>query len=114
MKVFLSIFCALMALFGGGCALMLGTHMGPLVLLPLAVLLLNGLVLAALWGWRKPFKPAFYVLATADLLIAGGLALATLFTALNDATVLGWGLATIAAFAAKGIATIMVARKDVA
>lgn len=58
MKILLGIFCGLMVLFAGGCALILvaeGTYpsgggMVPLAAFPAAVAALNVLVLAALFG----------------------------------------------------------------
>ena len=73
MKTILTIFCVLAALFGGGCALTIGANAGPVALLPLAVLVLNCLILAALWGSKTPWPPAFYILGVIDLLIALGM-----------------------------------------
>jgi hypothetical protein len=111
MKIILSIFCVLMALFGGGCALvLLNASVGILILLPLAIFVLNGLILAALWGWKAPWRPAFYILGAIDLLIAIGIGISLFASALTqDPVGFFFGLA-VAAFAIKGILTLVYAK----
>lgn len=118
MRIILSIFCGLMALFGGGCALTLIMQGGafgvlsPITMLPVAVFVLNCLVLAALWGWKNPWRPAFYTLAVADFLIAIGSTLASLSIAGQDRTGLLWGLGFAGAFAIKGVLTLKFAKEN--
>lgn len=105
MKVLLAILCGLMALFGGGCALALSQMEGALSFIPLVVLVFNGLVLAAIFGWKNPWKPAFYVLAVVDALVALVVGLAVLSWGTGDQFVFGWGAAIAAGFALKGLLT---------
>jgi hypothetical protein len=78
MKVILGIFCALVVLFAGGCALILlldggisgGAGSLPLALMPGGVAVLNVLVLLGLIGKSAPQRWAFYVLAGVDVLAA--------------------------------------------
>lgn len=78
MKVILGIFCALVVLFAGGCAVILlvdggfqgGTGSVALALIPGAVAVLNILVLVGMLGKSSPQRWAFYVLAGVDILAA--------------------------------------------
>jgi hypothetical protein len=78
MKIILGIFCALVVLFAGGCAVIVlidggfqgGTGSVPLALIPGAVALLNIIVLVGLLGKSPPQRWAFYVLAGVDVLAA--------------------------------------------
>jgi hypothetical protein len=78
MKIILGIFCALMVLFAGGCALILlsqlsyggGGETVALALIPAAIAVLNILVLIPLFGSSPPKRWAFYLLATVDVLAA--------------------------------------------
>jgi hypothetical protein len=111
MKIILTIFCVLMALFGGGCALiLLNASVGPLLLLPLAIFVLNGLILAALWGWKTPWRPAFYILGTIDLLIAIGIGITIFASALGQDSIAFFFWIAVAAFAIKGILTLAYAK----
>jgi hypothetical protein len=110
MKIVLTIFCVLLAVFGGGCAIMLGGQVGPLVLLPLGILVFNGLILAALWGWKKPWRPAFYILGVIDLLIALGLGIVLVPMIANYGSMDLLLVVPCAAFALKGVLTLMYAR----
>src|SRR5437764_4734875 len=97
MKTLLAILCIIMLLFGGGCAVTLGGYNGgALVLIPLAVAVLNGLVLVAIFGMSEPWRPAFYVLIAADVLIAVGTIVAYAATSASDPSVLPWALAMAA------------------
>ena len=111
MKIILTIFCVLAALFGGGCAMMLIGSAGPISILPLAILVFNGLILYGLWSANSAWRPAFYILGAVDLLIAvvglflmgsGGIRLSG-----PDGILLLLPLA----FAAKGILTLVYARR---
>jgi hypothetical protein len=119
MKVILTIFCVLIILFAGGCALVLfaegGTSAGlsalSLALIPGGIAALNVAVIAALWGLAKPASWVFIVLAVLDAIVVI-LVLAFWASA-------GWGepsldmltLLTAAAFAAKGILSVAVLRE---
>lgn len=106
MKVMLALLCIVMLLFGGGCALTLGGYGGgALVLIPIAVAVFNGLVLAALFGWSEPWRPAFYILAIADVIVAIGTLIAAFSIATSDQSVLPWGLAMAGGFGLKGFLT---------
>lgn len=115
MKSLLITLCLLTALMAGGCPLLLmqGQNPGLAVLVPLAVLALNGFVLASLWGFRAPDRFAFYTLATVDFLIVA----ATLVTWLVFSSAQGaegfapLALAVIALFGLKGWLTLVYARK---
>jgi hypothetical protein len=106
MKVLLAILCSAMLLFGGGCAVALGGYGGGgLVLIPLAIAVFNAIALAAVFGWSEPWRPAFYILAVADVIIAGATIFAYLAFAANDTSVLPWALAMTAGFGLKGFLT---------
>ncbi|HRX37398.1 MAG TPA: hypothetical protein P5337_13480 [Aestuariivirga sp.] len=116
MKVILTIFCILVILFAGGCALVLFAESGTsaalsalsLALIPGGIVALNVAVIAALWGMAKPGSWVFIVLAILDAIVV-------LFVLAFWASS-GWGdpsldmltLLTAAAFAAKGALSIAV------
>ena len=76
MKVILAIFCALMVLFAGGCALILmadgsyssGGGTVAMAALPGGVAALNVLMLLGMFSKKEPQRWAFYVMAGVDLL----------------------------------------------
>jgi hypothetical protein len=105
MKVLLSVFCAIMLLFSGGCVIALGGNAGILTLLPLGVAILNGLVLAAIFGWAKATPAAFYTLVVLDAIAAVGLAIATFSFGASDPTIYPWGLLLVGGFVLKGLLT---------
>ena len=108
MKVLLAILCAAMVLFGGGCVIALGAFnvgAGGLSLIPMAIVVINAIVLAALFGWSNPWRPAFYILAIADFVIAVGTIIAYVAFSANDTSVLPWALAMMAGFGLKGFLT---------
>lgn len=78
MKIILAIFCALMVLFAGGCALILiadgsyssGSGSVALSVVPGGVAALNVLMLLGMFGKKEPQRWAFYVLAAVDVLAA--------------------------------------------
>jgi hypothetical protein len=72
MKVILGLMCGLVVLFGGSCVILAGSGMGGLSLLVLAVVLLNALVLIALFGVAAMPTWPLYFLAAVDFLIAAG------------------------------------------
>jgi hypothetical protein len=69
--------CALVAVSMGGCAVLISGYsdsiasgLALLALLPAAIALLNIFILGGLFGWGIRWRPAFYILGIADLLIA--------------------------------------------
>ena len=117
MKVLLTVFCVLFALFAGGCALTWvsfvggGNVGGLLVLLPVAVAVLNVLLLVGLWGTKKPWLPAFYILGVADILIAIGGGITALVALAGDTSGIGPVIFLgVAFFALKGGVTLYFAR----
>ena len=109
MKILLAILCAVMLLFGGGCAVTFLSFFGNdsggaglLVLIPLTVFVLNLLILIALFGWSNPWRPAFYILAVIDIIVAV-LALIDVAGLLMGAPGMApWALLTAAGFGLKG------------
>lgn len=77
MKIILTILCAIIVLFAGGCALTLvaGSGIGgaifaaPFALIPAGLAFLNILVIGALWGKMKVRKGAFLTLVILDALV---------------------------------------------
>lgn len=112
MKIILTIMCACIILFGGGCAVLLASSgVGGLILLPLAIVALNLAVLAALHGWADMPAWPLYLLAGVDFVLAAGGGVFA-FSTLNDPS----GLATLGFLPGlvaviKGYLTIQVARK---
>jgi hypothetical protein len=113
MKILLTILCAIMVLFGGGCALLLFSGAGyngmfqsvPLALIPAGIAALNLGVLAALWGFARASKPVFVTLIILDAVVVL-LVLVTWFGfGLADSEVNTLAGLTAGAFAAKGILT---------
>ena len=108
MKILLIIFCIITGLFAGGCALVLsgiGTPAFLLTLAPVAVFLLNVLLILAVLGWVDLWRPMFYVLAVLDFIIAlGGIVMAGL-SARTDPAMVGLTALFAAAFVAKGYLT---------
>lgn len=111
MKVVLTILCALVALFGGGCAVVLFGNAGLLSLLPLAVLVLNGLVVYGLWSADQRWRPAYYILGVVDGLIAIGLFITFFSAGLNSSGPDGVLLLLPLAFLGKGVLTLIYARR---
>ena len=78
MKIILAIFCGLMVLFAGGCALILiadgsyssGSGSVALSVVPGGVAALNVLMLLGMFGKKEPQRWAFYTLAGVDVLAA--------------------------------------------
>lgn len=77
MKVLLTILCALVVLFAGGCAVLLvaGSGIGgalfaaPVALIPGGLAFLNILVIGAIWGKIKARKGAFLALVIIDAFV---------------------------------------------
>ncbi len=105
MKILLIILCAVMLLFSGGCVIVLGGNVGPLSLLPLAVAVLNGVVLAAVFGWMKASPVAFYSLVVLDAIVVGGVGIALVGFGPAETGIVPLGLLLMAGFALKGLLT---------
>lgn len=77
MKIILTILCAIIVLFAGGCALTIfaGSGIGgalfaaPLAIIPGGLALLNVLVIGALWGKMKVRKGVFLTLVILDAIV---------------------------------------------
>jgi hypothetical protein len=119
MKILLAIFCGLIALFSGGCALILFVGSGygamfqsaPLAMIPGGIAALNVLVIVAMFGWAKPQRWAFYVLAALDAVAALIIAVvwADTGTRYPDVNMLAGIL--LAAVVLKGVLTLVVAQR---
>ena len=105
MKILLIILCAIMLLFSGGCFILLGGNVGALSLIPLAAAILNGFVLAAIFGWTKAPPVLFYILVVLDIIVAISLGVALVSYGASDPTIYPWGLLLIGGFALKGLLT---------
>ena len=110
MKVLLVGLCLFMALFSGGCVVAIGSGGGPLGLIPFGVLVLNGLILAAIFGWSAPVPGVFHTLTVIDFVVAAGLLIATIGFGMNEQEILLWGLALAGGFALKGALTLSYIR----
>jgi hypothetical protein len=118
MKIILAIFCGLMVLFAGGCALILiadgsyssGSGSVALSVVPGGVAALNVLMLLGMFGKKEPQRWAFYVLAGVDVLAA--LALAALWASLAPqmADIAVIALPLIGLFLLKAVLTLRVVR----
>lgn len=118
MKIILAIFCGLMVLFAGGCALILiadgsyssGSGSVALAVVPGGVAALNVLMLLGMFGKKEPQRWAFYVLAGVDVLAA--LALAALWASLAPqmADIAIIAVPLIGLFLLKAVLTLRVVR----
>jgi hypothetical protein len=71
MKYVLAALCGLMVLFMGGCTV-LSVLAFPFTLIPGGITFLNLAMLAVIFNWKNlQWRPAFYILGIADLLLAG-------------------------------------------
>jgi hypothetical protein len=119
MKILLTILCALMVLFAGGCALLvLGGNgldgvlsAGPFVLILAGIACLNLMVLGALWGFAKPSKPAFLTLVVLDAIVVVVIGFFWAEMGLGDEELNMLVAVTMAAFAAKGLLTYFLAQE---
>lgn len=117
MKVLLAIFCILMLLFSGGCALILflgSGYSGMFQSLPGALIFggiaaLNLLVLGALFGKAKSRPWVFYTLAGLDALAVAALGLTWAGFGFQDSDINILGGLLTGAFAAKGLLTFFYA-----
>jgi hypothetical protein len=119
MKIILAIFCGLMVLFAGGCAVILiadgsyssGSGSVALAVVPGSVAALNVLMLLGMFGKKEPQRWAFYLLAGADVLAA--LALAALWASLAPqmADIAVIALPLIGLFLLKAVLTVRMVRR---
>lgn len=119
MKVLLGIFCGLMVLFAGGCALLLAGSSGyggmfqslPLAFIPAGVAALNVLVLIALFGMKQTHLWAFVVLAILDALVVLITLVAWVSNGFGDSEINVLAALLAGAFAAKGVLTALTAQR---
>ena len=119
MKVILAMFCGLLVLFSGGCALLLFTGSGyngmfaslPGTFIFGGIAALNLLVLAALFGKRQPQRWAFYTLVVLDVLVVIALALMWSGFGLGDSGINLIGAVLIGSFGLKGLLTYLFAQR---
>ncbi len=107
MKYVLAVLCGLVALFMGGCAVMVLAG-GPIALLPGGLAFFNLAILGALFGWKVQWRPAFYILGVVDILLAIVAALSASSMAANDQPYF-WVAAAV--FAVKGVLSFVYARR---
>jgi len=115
MKIILTIMCGAIILFGGGCVLVLasaglGAGGGLLILLPLAIVVLNLVVLAALYGWADMPAWPLYLLACIDFVLAVGTGVTTLYLIQDSGGSSLLGFVPVAIAALKGYLTVQVAK----
>ena len=119
MKIILAIFCGLMVLFAGGCALLLVSGSGyngmfqslPMAAIPGGIAALNVLVLLALFSARTPQVWAFYVLAVIDVLVILVLAVMWMSYGLKDSEINFLGSVLLGGLAVKALLTVLAARR---
>lgn len=119
MKILLTILCAVIVLFAGGCALILvspgsygGIFTAPLAaVIPGGIAALNVLVIAALWGRAKPRGGVFYTLVVLDAVVVAGLGIAWAGMGTGDSELNTLAGLTMGAFAAKGLLTYFYIRE---
>jgi hypothetical protein len=119
MKIILAIFCGLMVLFAGGCAVILiadgsyssGSGSVALAVVPGSVAALNVLMLLGMFGKKEPQRWAFYVLAGADVLAALALAAVWASFAPQIADIAVIALPLIGLFLLKAVLTVLMVRR---
>ncbi len=119
MKIILGIFCVLMALFAGGCALILFSGSGyngmfqslPMATIPGGIAALNVLVLVALFGRAKPQAWAFHALVVIDVAAIAILALVWASLGFQDSGVNVFGAVLIGLIGIKAVLTYLAAKK---
>ena len=108
MRVVLTIMAGIVALFAGGCAVMLGQSGGIATAALFALALLNGLVILGVWSAQTAWKPAFYVLAAVDMVAMAGMLYAATQSPGQAAAI---PLLAAAVIGLKGVLTFYLARK---
>ena len=111
MKVLLSILCGTIILFVGGCVVTLGGDGGLLAAVSWGIVVLNALMIAAMWGISGPLRPVFIGMAVIDVAVAMLLGGLTLTYAGSDPDMLRWGLLTALAFLVKAGLSVAVSRR---
>lgn len=112
MKVLLSILCGTVILFVGGCVMSFGSGGGPIIWASWAVVVVNLLMIAAMWGLSGRMRALFVGMAVLDLavaLLAGGV---TLYNAGTDGELLFWGLLAALAFLVKAGLSYKMSRRE--
>ena len=111
MKVFLTILCGLMVLLAGGCTLAIGSGGGIVSLVLAGIVALNVLMIAAMYGYSGPMRPAFITLAVADVLVAIGVMALALSLSVNDAATIQLAALIAAGFLLKAGLTWAMQRR---
>jgi hypothetical protein len=111
MKVLLSILCGTIIVFVGGCVVTLAGDGGWLSIIAWTVVVLNVLMITAMWGVSGPMRPVFIGMAVIDLAVALVLGGVTLTYAGGDPDMLRWGLLTALAFLVKAGLSVAVSRQ---
>lgn len=118
MKVMLTILCAIMVLFAGGCALLLllspgGTGMflsgAAYALIPGVVAALNGAVISALWGSATVGRPVFVTLVVLDAIVVALASFGWIATGFADRDMNVMSALFVGGFGLKGYLTYLVA-----
>ena len=112
MKVLLSILCGTVILFVGGCVMSFASGGGPIIWASWAVVVVNLLMIAAMWGFSGRLRALFIGMAVLDLavaLLAGGV---TLYNAGTDDELLFWGLLTALAFLVKAGLSYVISKRE--
>lgn len=110
MKIILTILCGLMILFAGGCSI-LALMAGPLALVPAGVVVLNVLVLGAMYGFANPRRWVFNTLAIIDALVVIILLILWSSFGATDQQTNIFAVLLVAAFAVKGALTYAMAKR---
>jgi hypothetical protein len=88
MKILLTILCGVMILSAGGCVVMAGGQAGIITIVLSAIVVLNALMIAAMYGLAGPMRPAFMTLAVVDVLVAIAVMGLALSFSVNDAGII--------------------------
>jgi hypothetical protein len=111
LKTILTIFCCIIILFGGGCAVLLSeSGASQIALLPIAVVALNLAVLAALYGWASMPAWPLYILSVIDVILALGIGAVAFYSIRDVGNAALLGLIPAFIVALKGYLTIKVAQ----
>lgn len=119
MKILLALMCGLMALFAGGCAVILFAGAGydgifqsmPFALVAGGIAALNVLVLVALFGSSKLRRWPFYVLAGLDAFVVLDLVIVWVSLMPRDKDLITLLIAGGGVFALKAVLTIIAVRR---
>ena len=111
MKILLSILCGTVILFVGGCVMSFGGDAGPIAWASWAIVIVNLLLIAAIWGLTGPMRPLFVIMGVVDVGVALVLGVLTISESGRDKELLVWGLAAAAAFLVKALLSFAAARR---